>query len=98
MPVPINRTQLRKELHRSGFVGNLTSDEAASAFLRRVATGDYRVAIDSASIETSLNTVNTSVQAVNTKLGNVSINTTQFDQIIALLQEIADNTAPQAEV
>lgn len=46
----INRTQLRAETHRSGFVGNVPIDEAASVVLRRADAGDYRLAIDDAAL------------------------------------------------
>ena len=78
MPAPVNRAQLRKETHRSGFTGNVPVDEAASVVLRRNGEGDYRLAIDDKALtdliteesnqtQTAINTVNTSVQAVHTR-------------------------------
>ena len=63
MPVPVNRTQLRQETHRSGFVGNVQIDEAISVVLRRNGSSDYRLAIDDTAINTS---VNATTSAVNT--------------------------------
>ena len=123
MPTPINRTQLRQEAHRSGFVGNITSDEAASAVLRRNGAYDYRLAIDDASINNSIDGTTSAVNANTTAITsgaqksqivaangttNLSINgsgaasvvisgtptvtmsTTQYDAIIALLTRVAD--------
>ena len=71
MPAPVNRAQLRKETHRSGFTGNVPVDEAASVVLRRSGEGDYRLAIDDAALvaeanetQSAVNEVNASVQAV----------------------------------
>lgn len=128
MPAPVNRAQLRKETHRSGFTGNVPVDEAASVVLRRNGQGDYRLAIDDAALvaeanetQTAVNAVNTTVQAIregqtdgdqlsrivsatgtivastgsslNVNVTNpvttVSINTTQYDNIVALLTRIA---------
>ena len=70
MPTPINRTQLRQETHRSGFVDNITPDEAASVVLRRNGAYDYRLAIDDASINNSIDgttsAVNANTTAINT--------------------------------
>lgn len=46
MPAPVNRSQLRKEMHRSGFTGNISVDEAVSVVLRRTDEADYRLSID----------------------------------------------------
>lgn len=46
MPAPVNRSQLRKETHRSGFTGNISVDEAVSVVLRRIDEADYRISID----------------------------------------------------
>lgn len=66
MPTPINRTQLRQEAHRSGFVGNITSDEAASVVLRRSGASDYRLAIDDASLNNSIDGTTSAVNANTT--------------------------------
>ena len=66
MPTPINRTQLRQEAHRSGFVGNITSDEAASVVLRRKGASDYRLAIDDASLNDSIDGTTSAVNANTT--------------------------------
>lgn len=66
MPTPINRTQLRQETHRSGFVGNITSDEAASVVLRRNGASDYRLAIDDVSINNSIDGTTSAVNANTT--------------------------------
>ena len=128
MPAPVNRAQLRKETHRSGFTGNVPVDEAASVVLRRNGAGDYRLAIDDAALvaeanetQTAVNAVNYTVQAIregqidgdqlsrivsatgtiiastasslNVNVTNpvttVSINTTQYDNLVALLTRIA---------
>ena len=66
MPTPINRTQLRQETHRSGFVGNITSDEAASVVLRRNGASDYRLAIDDVSLNNSINSTTSAVNSNTT--------------------------------
>ena len=66
MPIPINRTQLRQEAHRSGFVGNITSDEAASVVLRRNGASDYRLAIDDVSLNNSIDGTTSAVNANTT--------------------------------
>lgn len=97
MPIPINRTQLRQETHRSGFVGNITTDEAASVVLRRNAESDYRLAIDDAALIAESNETQALLQtefdqtqtAINSTTSAVNSNTTattsgaQKSQIVA---------------
>lgn len=79
MPTPINRTQLRKETHRSGFVGNVPIDEAVSVVLRRNGNSDYRLAIDDAALIAESNETQALLE-------------TEFDQTQALLQTELDET------
>lgn len=79
MPTPINRTQLRKETHRSGFVGNVPIDEAVSVVLRRNGNSDYRLAIDDAALIAESNETQALLE-------------TEFDQTQALLQTELDQT------
>ena len=79
MPTPINRTQLRQETHRSGFVGNITSDEAASVVLRRNGASDYRLAIDDASLNNSIDGTTSAVNANTTAITSGA----QKSQIVA---------------
>ena len=97
MPIPINRTQLRQETHRSGFVGNVSTDEAVSVVLRRNAEGDYRLAIDDAALIAESNETQALLQtefdqtqtAINSTTSAVNSNTTattsgaQKSQIVA---------------
>ena len=126
MPVPVNRTQLRQETHRSGFVGNVQIDEAISVVLRRNGSSDYRLAIDDTALNTSIDSTTSAVNTGNAErksgvaktqvvvsnrttnlaingsgaasvTGSVSISgtptvslsTTQYNAIIALLTRIA---------
>lgn len=134
MPAPVNRAQLRKETHRSGFVGNVPIDEAVSVVLRRNAESDYRLAIDDAALVAEADETQAAVSAVGTTLTNgsqiskiagatgtaiastasslnvnvtnqvstLSIDTTQYNNLVALLTRIAvateaiqANTAPE---
>ena len=65
----VNRTQLRSETHRSGFVGNIPVDEVLTAALRRAGAGDYKLAV--------------------TLSDSVSLSTSQYNNIVALLERIA---------
>lgn len=65
MPVPVNRTQLRQETHRSGFVGNVQIDEAISVVLRRNGSSDYRLAIDDTALNTSIYSTTSAVNTGN---------------------------------
>ena len=65
MPVPVNRTQLRQETHRSGFVGNVQIDEAISVVLRRNGSSDYRLAIDDTALNTSIGSTTSAVNTGN---------------------------------
>lgn len=90
MPTPINRTQLRKETHRSGFVGNVPIDEAVSVVLRRNGASDYRLAIDDAALIAESNETQALLQ---TELDETqALLETEFNQTQALLQTEFDQT------
>lgn len=81
MPAPVNRAQLRKETHRSGFTGNVPVDEAASVVLRRNGEGDYRLAIDDAALVTEANQTQTAVNEVNASVQAVKEGQTDGTQV-----------------
>lgn len=84
MPTPVNRTQLRQETHRSGFVGNISADEAVSVTLRRNGASDYRFAIDDKALVDESNETQVLLQtefdqtqtAINSTTSAVNSNTT----------------------
>ena len=83
MPAPVNRSQLRKEMHRSGFVGNIPVDEAVSVVLRRTASTNYSLAVTDASATSAAATQHDEIKTLLTTMVN-------------LLTDIKNNTAPEA--
>lgn len=79
----INRTQLRKETHRSGFVGNLGADEVLTAALRRTAVGNYKLAVS----------MTDSVSLTNSQYNNII---SLLERIAVATEAIQANTTTEA--